>query len=261
MAKTIIQSLWIGGELSAVEQLCIASFLRNGHEFQLYAYGEVAGIPEGTAVKDAGEIIPADEVFMYSTGTYAIFSDWFRWVLLFEKGNFWADMDIICLKPFVFDTELVFGLERMGSAAIGVLGFPPGHELCAFMRDICADPNKLLPYDSFSRKLKKLRRRLMRRGRQNVGWGEAGGPPGFTRALKYFSLLDQAKPFTYFYPIPHYNWNTAFDETFADDPDLFSTTYAVHLWNDMMRHQPGFDKNAAFPKKSLFEQLKARYLR
>ena len=37
-----IQSLWIGGELSPMEQLSIASFLAHGHEYHLYSYGEVA---------------------------------------------------------------------------------------------------------------------------------------------------------------------------------------------------------------------------
>jgi hypothetical protein len=258
--KPVIQSLWIGGKLSLVEQLCIKSFIYHGHEFHLYTYGDVTGIPEGTMVKDANEIIPRKEVFMYSTGTYAIFSDWFRWKLLYEKGNFWVDTDEICMKPFIFDDDLIFGRERINSVAIGVLGFPPKHKVCAFMRDICTDPNIILPYDTTRKKLTKLRRRLTGRKRHNVGWGEAGGPPGFTAALKHFKLYKHAKPFTYFYPIPHYNWDTAFDETFANDPELFSTTYAVHLWNDMMRHKHGFDKNGFFPKNSLFEQLKAKYL-
>ena len=259
MDNKIIQSLWIGNELSIVEQLCINSYLKNDHEFHLYTYGDIKNIPKGTTVKDAGKIIPAEEIFMYSTGTYAIFSDWFRWKLLYEKGGFWVDTDEICLKHFEFDTDLVFGKEKRDSVAIGVLGFPPEHELCAFMRDICENPNIFLPYDSRRTKLRKLERKLLRRGRYNIGWGEAGGPPGFTRALEYFNLFDHAKPFTYFYAIPHYNWDTAFDETFANDVDLFSNSYAVHLWNDMMRYKKGFDKNGTFPKNSLFEQLKAKY--
>jgi hypothetical protein len=261
MDRPVIQSLWIGDELSKLEQLCIASFLKNGHDFHLYTYNQVKGVPEGTVIKDAAEIIPADQVFMYSTGTYAIFADWFRWKLLYVKGGFWVDTDVVCLKPFEFGSDIVFGIAEREIAGVGVLAFPAGHELTGFMHDVCDDPNKLLPYDTMNRKLKKLRRRLMRRGRANVGWGEAGGPTGFTAALKYFKLMDFAKPFTYFYPIAHYNWQAAFDETLADDVDLFSNTYAVHLWNDMIRHMPEFDKNASFPPNSLFEQLKARYLR
>ena len=260
MDNKIIQSLWIGNELSSVEQLCINSYLKNDHEFHLYAYKDIKNVPKGTTVKDASEIIPSEEVFMYSTGTYSVFADWFRWKMLYEKGGFWVDMDQICLKHFDFDTDLIFGKQTIGSVAVGVLGFPPEHELSAFMEAICENPNKILPYDSTRMKLIKIKRRLLRRGKQNVSWGETGGPAGFTRAIEYFKLMDQAKPFTYFYPIPHYNWDTAFDETLANDIDLFSNSYAVHLWNDMMRHKEGFDKNGTFPKNSLFEQLKAKYL-
>jgi hypothetical protein len=260
MDKPVIQALWIGKALSAVEQLCIKSFLKNGHEFHLYTYDEIANVPEGTIVKNGSEIIPFEDVFIYSTGTYSVFGDWFRWKMLYEKGNFWVDMDVICLKPFLFDEDIIFGKQRIGNYAVGVVGFPQGHEFCAFMRDIGESPNKFLPYDSKKQKLRKLMRRLRRRGRHNVAWGETGGPAGFTPAVNYFHLEHLAKPFTWFYPIPHYNWDAAFDETLANDVDLFSNTYAVHLWNDMMRHNKNFDKNAEFPKNSLFEQLKARYL-
>ena len=36
-----IQSLWIGGKLSLMEQLTINSFINNGHEFHLYVYDEI----------------------------------------------------------------------------------------------------------------------------------------------------------------------------------------------------------------------------
>ncbi len=54
----IIQSLWIGSRLSTMEKLCIVSFIKQGHAFHLYTYGEVAEVPQGTIVKDANEIIP-----------------------------------------------------------------------------------------------------------------------------------------------------------------------------------------------------------
>ncbi len=43
MAGDVFQSLWIGAELSAMEQLSIRSFLANGHEFHLYTYQERQG--------------------------------------------------------------------------------------------------------------------------------------------------------------------------------------------------------------------------
>ena len=43
----VIQALWIGPSLSSMERLAVRSFLANGHEVHLYAYGEVEGVPEG----------------------------------------------------------------------------------------------------------------------------------------------------------------------------------------------------------------------
>ena len=44
----LIQSLWIGPRLTAMEQLTIRSFLEQRHEFRLYVYDRVEGVPDGT---------------------------------------------------------------------------------------------------------------------------------------------------------------------------------------------------------------------
>ena len=58
-----IQSLWIGGGLSPMEQLSAASFLAQGHEYHLYSYGVVGNLPEGAILKSAEAILPRAAVF------------------------------------------------------------------------------------------------------------------------------------------------------------------------------------------------------
>jgi hypothetical protein len=256
----IIQSLWIGDQLSIVEQLCIASFINNNHEFHLYTYNDIKNIPNGTIIKDANEIISANKIFTYRNGSYAGFADLFRWELLYKRGNFWVDTDMICIRPFVFDTDIIFGHESIDMVGAAVLGFPKEHKLCDFLRQICLNPNKILPYDTFKMKRKKITRKVFNNKISNIGWGEAGGPYGFTQALKHFDLFDLAKPFTYFFPIHFSNWNSIYDNTLNDNIDLYSNTYAVHLWNEMSRNTSDFDKNAKFPENSIFEQLKRKHL-
>jgi len=260
MNDTVIQSLWIGNKLSKLEQLSIASFLYHGHQFHLYTYNDISGIPDGTQLKDANEIILERDIFTYYNGSYAGFADWFRWALLFKNGNFWVDTDVICLKPFNFDTNLIFGFSNVDIVGPAVLGFPPKHDLCRFLENNCRNPNTFLPYDSKKIKDKKLKRRLLGDKRSHIDWGEAGGPVGFTQALKHFNLLHLAKPFTYFFPIPYTNWDYVFDETLAHETELFSNSYAIYLYNEMMRRKKDFDKNASFPELSLIEQLKKKYL-
>src|SRR5687768_4377244 len=107
----VIQSLWIGKSLSVMERLSISSFLKNGHPFHLYVYEAVKGIPEGVTIKDASDVLPTDKIFI-SFDSYAHFSDIFRYKLLLEKGNYWVDTDIICMKPFTRSTDYVFASER-----------------------------------------------------------------------------------------------------------------------------------------------------
>lgn len=58
-SNKIIQSFWYGNELSQVEQLCIKSFLANGHDFHLYTYNEnLVGVPDGCKLLDANHIVP-----------------------------------------------------------------------------------------------------------------------------------------------------------------------------------------------------------
>lgn len=57
-----LQGLWIGPELSLMEQLSISSFLQNGHDYHLYVYDEV-NVPAGTVVRSANEILPAVRIF------------------------------------------------------------------------------------------------------------------------------------------------------------------------------------------------------
>ena len=53
MSLPIVASLWIGGRLSFLEQVCLKSFVDHGHRTILYTYGAVAGVPDGVEVLDA----------------------------------------------------------------------------------------------------------------------------------------------------------------------------------------------------------------
>ena len=107
----IIQSMWIGGELSNMEQLSAKSFIDHGHTYHLYTYGNVENIPEGVVVKDGNEILPESEIFRYTNGSVSAFSNMFRFALLYKKGGYWADTDFICVsnkkfkEPYVITSE------------------------------------------------------------------------------------------------------------------------------------------------------------
>lgn len=115
--RNIFNSLWIGDVLSDLELLTIRSFINHGHTFRLWSYGEIkTDLPEGVLLGDANEIIPQEQVFSYKNanvyghgkGSYAGFSDIFRYKLLYERGGWWTDMDVTCLKPIFSDKPYYF---------------------------------------------------------------------------------------------------------------------------------------------------------
>jgi len=235
---TVIQGLWIGDEISAMEQLSIASFIANSHDYHLYTYEEVGNVPSGVVIRDAGEILPRSRAFQYSHHkTWSGFANFFRYKLLLDRGGWWADTDLVCLKPFDFDDEYVFSSEfSLGRQMvnIGAIKVPPGSEIMAYAWDVCQtkDPEKLV-------------------------WGETG-PALMQQAVEKFSIQRYVKSWQTFCPIGFRDWTKALD---PDPPDVSaSETYAVHLWHEMWR-AANQDKNAHYHPDSLYEQLRLTYLK
>jgi len=133
-----IQSLWIGGKLSLMEQLTINSFINNGHEFHLYVYDEIeTPINHLVKIKDANEILDRKHIFSYKNynqfghgkGSVSGFSDIFRYKLLYEKGGWWVDMDVTCIKPLKTEGEYYFRKHHELLAVGNVMKAPAKNQL------------------------------------------------------------------------------------------------------------------------------------
>jgi len=98
-----IRGFWIGSDLGFLEQASIYSFLYHGYNYELYTYGGIGNIPSKVKLLDASEIYPKEKVFdtniLNIKNEFQLFSDMFRYKLLYEKGGWWADLDTICMKP------------------------------------------------------------------------------------------------------------------------------------------------------------------
>ena len=104
--ENTVNSLWIGN-LHEMEIVTMRSFINNGAEFNLWVYEEMRHIPSEVNIRDANEILPKEQVFMYPNkmqlgycgDTVVGFSEHFRYKVLYEHGGWWSDMDVTCLKP------------------------------------------------------------------------------------------------------------------------------------------------------------------
>ena len=234
MKLPIIQSLWIGADLTNLEKLCIQSFIDNGHEFHLHTYADIGGIPAGAVVKDANEILPADKIFKYNTGSYAGFSNWFRYALIAKHGGFWVDMDEICIRSFDFDDDLVLCRCADGLFNTTPIYAKPNHPLMIEMAKVCANFQN----------------------REGAKFGAVGGLRPLTRAIVKMQLQEHGLPFYYF---GIGRWNTYCDKTFAAGSAAFpKDTHSIHFGNESAAKR-NFDKNARYDSESLFEQLKTKH--
>lgn len=236
-SNKVIQGLWIGPELSLLEQLSIASFLRNGHEYHLYVYDELRNIPTGTMIKDANQILPRSSIFQYREyASYAGFANFFRYKILLEHGGWWADTDTICLRHFDFPDEYVFSSELCEGREVincGVIKVPKGSPVIAYAWEVCQTKDP-----------------------QELRWGETG-PRLMSEAVTRSSLEKHVKPYTFFCPLSYSDWGQVLEPETNDLLD--EGGYAIHLWNEMWR-KVNQDKNARYPDRSLFEKLKGKYL-
>lgn len=254
-----VHFFWHGPPLSRVEQLALASFVRHGHPVELHAYDELGGVPAGVRITDASRTLPREAMFVHKrTGSLALFADWFRYRLLLERGGIWADADVVCLQPLRYADEVILGWSDADTLNNAVLGLPAGHELAAWMAACCERPNRVLPYDGPKARLRKWWRRVMQGDRrERVGWGEYG-PKGLKQAAQYLGYAARALQPEHFYPVACHEWYRMFEPAGSALP-WSAESRAVHLWNNMFRERPGFDKRGRFPPDSPFETLWRRY--
>ncbi len=231
MKLPIIQSLWIGKPLSNVEKLCIQSFLDHGHEFHLYVYDDVEGIPDGTVVKDGNAIVSVDKIFYTKRNQIAPFSDYFRYTLLYKLGGWWVDMDFICIKPFSFANKIIINLAPESADyrfPNSPLCFPVGHLAMKELITQCENFDTQIRYSVFYYL--------------------------FSPIVAKYKLESFAQPSLCFTPTidPFLDW-------YQDGIDLPSGTHAVHLTNSKIVQYNFFNKNDVFHENSLFELLKKEH--
>lgn len=235
----VIKGLWIGTELSPNELLSINSYLFHGHQYELFTYSQICNVPEGVIIKNANEIIPESEIFTFTLGRHnkslSMFSDLFRYRLLYLTGGWWSDLDMICLKPYDFDQDYVFAQEKHRDGRINVNGSVIKAPISAPIMSYCYDYAK-----------------EQSKSDQNMKWA-ATGPILLDKAVGEFQLTDFVVPINFFTPIGYYEIQKFFTEL-KPDP----VTYSIHLYNEIwgMYH---ISKRGIYPKNSLFESLKKQY--
>ena len=228
---SIIQSLYIGSELTEMEKSSICSFLKHGFIFHLYIYNPVTNIPTGTIIKDASDIMS------YKVISNLPFADIWRYKLLYERGNYWVDLDMICLKQFDFKEPYIFSYERTLKKGIfinkksyivnvGILKAPKGSP---FYLDLY---NKCLEYHHDNTNKNKIQYMSLLRN-----------------LVKKYKYNCYVKPTYYFCNLDWWHTNNAYKPllTFEErhgiksENSVVSLPSTVNFWSDISTNKYGID--------------------
>lgn len=249
----VVQSLWVGPQLSLMEIYSIKSFLKQGFTFHLYTYEKVKGVPKGTIIKDGNTIMPMKQVFQYKQ-TFLPFSDIWRYKMLYEKGGYWVDLDMICIKPFDFKEPFVFSSERTiqkGAYAmkvpyvpnIGVLKAPKGSQFYKELYEKC-----YAHHEKGNNKDKIKYMRMLREMIEQYKYGK------YVMKPNKFCHLDWWYTKEAFLPIKKYNDKYGVKAKTINS--MFRVPYTVHFWRDLATKKYKFDLNGTYHEDSLWEKMK-----
>jgi len=229
-----INGLWIGTRLSPLERACVQSFIAKGHRFNLYAYEAIDNVPTGCTLLDAANIVPPSAIFEQGAGagqgSLAGFSDLFRYRLLYERGGWWADLDMFCLTESLPDSPLVIGRQDARLINGAMLRFPHAHDA-----------------------MHAAYRECIERG-PSIKWAEIG-PELLTRYVTEGRIDTAVLPESAFYPL-HFTqfWSVLDPRRTAHAAAKIRDSACVHLWNEMIRRN-GIDKNVLPPVGSLLRNF------
>ena len=244
-------TLWIGSRLGRVERACLRSFLRHGHAVTLYSYDPVEGVPDGVRLADAASVLPRESIIRHEGGSYALFSNRFRYQLQLTGQGMWIDADLYCLRPIRSTTPYVIGWQGEGLANGAVLRLPPDSPLLGPLLGLFSErsvPPWLLAaaqMDASSRWQADGRIDLSR-----APWGVAG-PDALTFLVKRHGLESVVQPRAVFYPAPWTRAEWIRDATLSLPMFTTDASVAVHLWNERIKDF----KDVPAPKGSFLARI------
>lgn len=246
---------WAYGQLSKLELLSLSSFVKQGYKVNLWSYDQIPNLPKGVLLQDAREILPESSVFLNQRGSYAGFSDLFRYAVLSIKGGLYSDTDVIALKPAsALPKEAFLVTERTGQKK----------NLKNFLRKLFGiqKANRINGNIIFNPSPKEgdlidlAYAYSLKFPKSEIRWSEIG-PSLLTAIVKIFPTHgfliqepDFANPISYS-DCPHL--------LMSSKAKIPNASFFVHLYNEKWR-RAGVDKNQEYPEDSFLAELEKTIL-
>ena len=232
---------WAYGEFSKMEKICANSFIKNGFSLNIWTYGKNEIDIKDASIRDAREIIPESLIFLNQAGSYAGFSDLFRYSILCMYGGLYVDTDVISLKSAnKIPTKPFLVTEKSQNGDLKINGN-------VIFNPVRRNGNLIDLARVYAEKFPK----------SDITWGEIG--PSLLTAIV------QSYPGHGFeiYPPDFANHINYWDcpNAFIDESINFNITedmHFLHLYNEMWR-RAGIDKSLQFSSACLYEKLEKTF--
>lgn len=254
-----VGTLWIGGALSWMEQLCLKSFVDRGQKITLFSYEEIPNVPKGVIQRDGREIIDTDDFIKYEQkNSFALFADWFRLHMIHRcPGMIWIDTDVYCHRPMDYDSDYVFGFELPGEHRVNnaILGMPSDSALLREMLEFTDDRYSIAPFIA-KRKQQEYRDAADAGNPVHITqqpWG-VWGPMMVTHYVHKLGLADKVQPIDAFYPVNFRERTKFLRDSSVVQNVLTEDTTALHLWASNKKQIGNFHHGLP-PKGSYLEKL------
>lgn len=257
-----VAALWIGGQLSFLEQLCLISFVHAGQHITLYTYEDVPNVPPGVEVADANTILPMTGYLTHSrTGSPALHSDVFRYHLLAKcDRTIWADTDAYCCKPFTTPNGHFYGWESKKHVNGGVLGFPKDSETLRLLLEHTSDEATIPTWysEEYTRELEAKKAAGTPVLAPDQPWG-VWGPHAITHYLHVTGEVKYALPRVALYPVPYKDRRLILRPGWDGSEMITDETFSIHFYGRRMRRRIVSHEGGIPRPRSLFGQLLKRH--
>lgn len=234
-----LNTLWVEGALTYVEQVCLRSAVELEHPVTLYTYHGVDGVPAGVEVRDGREVLPEHSLVKHrARDSWGVGADLFRYELLRQGRGVWIDADVYLLRPLHIDGKpILFGWQRPRLINNAVLYAEADGVLLRGLADYLAQEH-LVPWwlPLHKRWRYAIRPWLGLRPLELADnrWGITG-PRAVTYVARQCGLGDYAEPPDVFYPFGPKWARDVFDPAADVRAHFTERTRAVHLWNGMLK--------------------------
>ncbi|MEP2640031.1 glycosyltransferase family 2 protein [Roseobacter sp.] len=257
-----IASLWIGGNLSYLEQVCLKSFADHGHRTILYTYEGVTNAPEGVEVQDANLIFPNTNFMRHKeSGSPAVHADAFRYRMIQLQDVIWVDADMLCVQPWDIPNKFVFGWEKKNRVVCNaVFGLPKFSRTLERLNVFCRDEYPIPPWLSDAEQ-DDLRRAAQAGNPTHVSelkWG-VWGPSAVTHFLKETGEIEHAMPVEAFYPVSFKDRRKLIDPGQMVEDIMTDGVYGVHLWNRRLSRRIVTNENGITPEDGFLGRALVRH--